>query len=556
MSKVKITIRKMLCPVILLLVLVVAGATCPQIFYLNDDLMIRKILNGTYTGMPDGHAVYMQYPLTGLLALLYRILPIVPWYEVFLIGCVWICMVLIAEQFSNKAVGCLFVTAAFLPFFLYRHYTVIGAVVAGTAVFLLCKGRRPVSSILLLWLAYMIRSQVGLLALPFLAAAMVWQFIGVRKEWKQELVGFGKYAGVLMTGLLLISGINSLCYSSEQWQAYFTYNDARTELYDYTNFFSAEKYTSNYEAFGMTKEESQILTEYYTMLDSSIDSDRLQEIATTITEGMWEELELKGIIQNCLLKYYLEMRFNYKPYNVICVLTYIGLALCALLRKRWKELGFLGVLGLGRSAVWLYLIWRDRFPERVALSLYQIELLLLLAVGMAVLKELCNRSGDKKVWVARGGACVFALMCVVVGMMQYKDTRYKVFRFGYAQDTWQEVRDYCQENPQMTFFWDVFSLSECYDTSDTVKPTNVMMIGGWLTESPLAKARLAALGGADAAEVLYHNPNVRLLANDTYDIAWLQEYFDNRFGDCELVETNHIVGGGRTIIEYQLVAQP
>ena len=556
MSKVKKTISKLLCPSLLLLVLVIAGATCPQIFYLNDDLMIRKILNGTYTGIPDGHAIYLQYPLTGLLALLYKVLPIVPWYELFLVGSIWLCMVLIAEHFQNKVVGMLFSVAAFLPFFLYRHYTVVAAVAAGTAVFLLCGGKNKVTSVLLLWLAYMIRSQVGLLALPFMAAAMVWQLLGAKHTWKQELVHLCKYAGILGVGLLLISGINSLCYSSEGWQSYFTYNDARTELFDYTNFFSAEKYTSNYEAFGMTKEESQILTEYYTMLDSSIDSERLQEIATTITEGMWEELELKGIIQNCLLKYYLEMRFNHKPYNVICVLTYIVLAFGMLLRKRWKELGFLGVLGLGRSAVWLYLIWKDRFPERVALSLYQIELLLLLAVGMSVAKEVLDMTGAKKVWFARGGACVFALACLIVGRMQYNDTRYKVFRFGYAQDTWQAVREYCQENPQITFFWDVFSLSECYDTNDTMKPTNVMMIGGWLTESPLAKKRLEALGGADAAEALYDNANVRLLANDTYDVTWLQEYFRNRFGECELVETNHIVGGGRTIIEYALVAKP
>lgn len=554
MSKLKSPLSKCLCPLILLLAIIIVGATCPQIFYLNDDLLIRKILNGTYTGTPDGHAVYLQYPLTGILALLYKILPAVSWYELFLTGCIWCCMFLIVEKFHNKISGTVFVLAAFLPFYLYRHYTVVAAVVAGTAVFLLCKGKESISSVLLLWLAYMIRSQVGLLSLPFVAAALVWKLLQAKQDWKQELKGFGKYIGILGIGLVLISGINYLCYSSEGWQAYLTYNEARTELFDYTNFFSAEKYTSSYESFGMTKEEAQILTEYYTMLDSSIDSDRLQEIATTITNGMWEELELKGIVQNCLLKYYLEMRFNHKPYNVICVLSYILLALCMLLRKKWRELGFLGVLGLGRSAVWLFLIWKDRFPERVALSLYQIELLLLLAVGMAVAKDMWNVLGEKKVWIARVGTCLLTILCVTVGIMQYKETRNKVFRFGYAQDTWQAVRDYCNENPQLTFFWDVFSLAECFDTNDEIKPTNVLMIGGWLTESPLAKERLEALGGADAAEVLYYNKNVRLLANDTYDVSWLKEYFSNRFGDCELVETNHIVGGGRTIIEYTLVA--
>lgn len=556
MSKLKIPVSKYLCPLILLLAMLLAGKSCPQIFYLNDDLMIRKILNGTYTGTPDGHAVYMLYPLTGFLALLYKVLPAVPWFELFLSGCIWCCMFLIAEKFHNKIAGMIFVLAAFLPFYVYRHYTVVAAVVAAAAVFLLCRSKERVSSVLLLWLAYMIRSQVGLLSLPFAAAALVWQLLGARQDWRQELKGICKYAGILGMGLVLISGINHFYYSSEQWQSYFAYNEARTELFDYTNFFSAEKYTENYEAFGMTREESQILTEYYTMLDGSIDSDRLQEIAGTITSGMWEELELKGIVENCLLKYYLEMRFNHKPYNVICVLAYIVLALCMLLCRRWWELGFLGVFAAGRSAVWLFLIWKDRFPERVALSLYQIELLLLLAVGMTVLRELWEGVLARKVWIARTGTCALVLICLIVGRGQWQETRNKVFRFGYAQDTWQAVRDYCEENPQTTFFWDVFSLSECYDTSDALKPTNVLMIGGWLTESPLAKERLEALGGKDAAEVLYSNDNVRLLANDTYDVTWLQEYFANRFGNCELVATNHIVGGGRTIIEYAVTVQP
>lgn len=550
MSKGKKIIGKLACPVILLLVLVIAGATCPQVFYLNDDLMMRKILSGVYTGTPDGHAVYMQYPLTGLLALCYKILPMMPWYECFLAGCIWYCMVQVAEGFTNKVAGVVLAVAAFLPFFLYQHYTVVAAVVAGTAVFLLGKGKGWLRSLILLWLAYMIRSQVGLLCLPFAAAAMVWRLLEARQTWKQELVRIGKYAGVLGVGLVLISGINHLCYSSEPWQAYLTYNEVRTELFDYTDLLSSDKYIENYEDFGMTEEEAFILTEYYTLLDNSIDSDRLQEITSTVKTGMWKDMSTKEIAKNCLQKYYLEMRYNYKPYNVICVLSYVILALCMLLRKRWKELGFLGVLGVGRSAVWLFLIWRDRFPERVVLSLYYIELLLLLAVGMAVVKELWEELFAGKKWIATVGTGLFMVVWLGIGAMLYQDTREKAVQFEQVQDTWQVVRDYCEENPQTTFFWDVFSLLECYDTSEELKPSNVLLMGGWMTKSPLTEARLAALGGEDAAEVLYGNENVHLLARDTCDVTWLQEYFANRFGDCQLVPVNTIVGDGRTIIEY------
>ena len=48
---------------------------------------MRDILSGAYAGVPDGHAVYMKYPLTGMLSLLYRLTGKIPWFSAFLAGC-------------------------------------------------------------------------------------------------------------------------------------------------------------------------------------------------------------------------------------------------------------------------------------------------------------------------------------------------------------------------------------------------------------------------------------------------------------------------------------
>ena len=75
--------------VLLVTVLVVCALAAGFDFYydLNDDTTISSILNGNYLGTPDGHSVYVSYPLSGLLSLLYRILPRVPWFTLFLLGC-------------------------------------------------------------------------------------------------------------------------------------------------------------------------------------------------------------------------------------------------------------------------------------------------------------------------------------------------------------------------------------------------------------------------------------------------------------------------------------
>ena len=54
---------------------------------LNDDTMIKDILSGAYTGRPSGFCIQMLYPLGWCIALLYKAIPAVPWYGLFLCLC-------------------------------------------------------------------------------------------------------------------------------------------------------------------------------------------------------------------------------------------------------------------------------------------------------------------------------------------------------------------------------------------------------------------------------------------------------------------------------------
>lgn len=54
----------------------------PFVYAVNDDLFMKNIVSGAYLGVPDAHTVYMEYPLSALLAMLYRISASVPWYGI------------------------------------------------------------------------------------------------------------------------------------------------------------------------------------------------------------------------------------------------------------------------------------------------------------------------------------------------------------------------------------------------------------------------------------------------------------------------------------------
>ena len=56
----------------------------PPLYGMNDDLQIASVLSGAYSGTPDLHTVYLRAPLSFLLSLLYRILPMLPWFGIFL----------------------------------------------------------------------------------------------------------------------------------------------------------------------------------------------------------------------------------------------------------------------------------------------------------------------------------------------------------------------------------------------------------------------------------------------------------------------------------------
>ena len=64
-----------------------------QFFYfdyyydLNDDVLMKDILAGVYTGMPEGHNIQMLWPVSAFISLLYKLAPNLPCYGLFLCAC-------------------------------------------------------------------------------------------------------------------------------------------------------------------------------------------------------------------------------------------------------------------------------------------------------------------------------------------------------------------------------------------------------------------------------------------------------------------------------------
>lgn len=563
--------------VFLLLLMAAAGCAAAPVYYLNDDVTMRGILSGACTGTPDGHAVYMKYPLTGVLAGLYRITGrlgiFVPWFDLFLAGCILltgavmlaVCRELwqgapIPERLAALLTGCLVFAALLLPQYLRLHYTIVAAILAGGALLAWTAGTARGAALPMMGLCYLVRSQVFFLSLPFLLVAVLYDLLcAVRKDSPSGGVSLRRYLGQQGTALLILAlltgmfwGIDRIGYGSEAWQSYREYNASRTELYDYTDLLSTDRYQERYEELGLDREQYQVLSHYDTVLDRNLDAQTLDRVAGSILR-MSENAESGQGVREWMGAYYRHVRYDGRPYSLIWAGCFAVLLILLALRGRWAGLLLLAALAAGRSLIWIYLMARGRFPERVWLSLYLIEICLLL--GM-LLRE-C--AGTEKVSGAglkrRAALGAMALCAALLGSVtpgQMLRTVREVSGQQARQEQWNMLIGSLEEQEASLYLTDVFSAVAYAGKVYEKDSGKVLLLGGWLTHSPLVGQRLAQYDAADGAEALQH-PRVRLLAAGDRDISWMEAYLAQRLGEAELKAQSFIdCGDGVEFVVYQL----
>lgn len=552
---------------------VLAGFLCPLVFGFNDDAMMRSIVSGSYTGTPDGHAVYMKYPLTGILSALYRISRAVPWFTLFFAGsmavCVYIILKLTGKNIRRRLprIAGMLLAAELIVLLLWRHYvvmhyTIAAALIGGTAVLLMAEGSgengfsksRAAGSLCLLYLCYMVRSQVFFLTLPFLLAAAAWEIFRepVWRSMKGRLRAWGVYAGILVTGLFLLAGINRLMYGSGPWKEYQAYNEARTRLYDFTGILPYDKYKEVYEEAGITRQQYELLQEYGTVLDQELDARALNMLAGAAENIYAGQNPGKELLKEKFIEYYYRTLHQDFPYNAAVIFLYAAAAAGCLLSKQWCRLGLLLLTGLGRSSIWLYLMMQGRYPERVTVSLYLIETLLLAGICLQFLgRYAAGRHKEKgkffwKTGYTAGfvGAAALALLPCVWAEVQKGVSQAEAQQR--CQKEWEPLKEYMLEREDSFFYVDVYSAVAVSGMQyEAAEYENYMLLGGWMTRYALQTDKQASTGYASAAEALARGENIYLVMAPDRSPRWIEEYlnslgYDTKFSLYEEAGGYHI----------------
>lgn len=550
-------------------------------YELNDDYFIKNILAGVYSGVPSAHSIQMLYPLSLLLSGLYRINRNIPWFGLFLNLCQFGCIFLITGRILDfltkkwaKALALVLETGIIVTFLLHElvfvQYTFTTAFLAATAAFLFytSKPSKDIKGILknnaiciaLVIVAFNVRSEMLMLMLPMICVT------GVCKWAIEKPIFTGKNAakyfsvfGCILGGLLLCYAIDIVAYSGSEWKEFRTFFDNRTELYDFQSIPSYERNESFYESIDMAPEEQILLVNYNFGIDESIDSVKMGKIAEYAKSLHKEQETDKVEIVKDIIKEYIYRTFRGidVPWNLFAVAMYILVFLCAMANRHFRFIWEIAFMGLVRTGLWFFLIYRERLPKRITHSMYFMEIMILLAMFLVEYNK------NKLSRIIFGIGC----LTLIIFCGSYVPQNIKKHRESFCEKEQQykryrDLMEYAQKHDTNFYFGDVatfvpYTEKMFADVDNTL--SNIDIMGGWLSKSPLTVQKLSAFGIDSMEEAVLNKDNVYIIvtageSNDYPRLAeWLKAYYDFRGKNITVNQVDNIYTDGKEIFRiYQV----
>ncbi len=495
---------------------------------LNDDTAMKDILSGAYTGIPDGHNIQMLYPLSWLISRLYRLLPALPWYGFFLCGCQFLALWLIGcvlagriRQRERKAAALLLLTAGAGILFLYEYvfiqYTVTAGLLAAAALFRLYGGpdmkeggalAYHAATAALIALSFYLRTELLLLVCPFLGLA--WLLRAYRGIREGKAVKGGKdgqirsvCAYVLLPAFaLLFMGLGLLAdraaYGSPAWRSFRQFFDDRTAVYDFYGLPSYEGNEGFYQEAGLSQAEYALLENYDFDLDEKIDTERMHKIALYAAQS-----RRPGAGRRLYLSLYTYVyRFTHGEellFDLLLVFAYFFLAKAALSSGERGLLMRLALLFGIRTALWLFLLYRGRAPERVTHPLYLMELSMLLLFFLYDTGTIQWKKYEKSAILF-----LYVLFFACAAISHIGTVRQSYADREETNADWRDFQAYCRKREGAFYLVDVYSsvaYSEKLFSDFSPAYRNFDLAGGWCVKSPIAqeKRRKAGFESVEAA---------------------------------------------------------
>ena len=521
-----------------------------MVLSLNDDRLIMEFLSGRYTGEPQGYGIHVKFPLSCLIASLYRVAPNYDWYGYTMLGLMAVCVFLICmramrmtEGKRNKWISAIGVLAlavfAIGEQFVSITYSIVAAVLGATILFLYGTTDGRKSDILVLGIlsavTWCLRYHLFYMILP--VAGLIWLYSDVLA--KKNLVA--KIATPLVVLFFVGTSmlINHAMYSSPEWKEFEAFNTSRITIYDNPNdyyFPGYEEKKEYYEDLGLENVERRLLIYYGLLLGrDEIPTDtfhKMVEIRKNYGDNESEYLTTKLI--NGTKSYAKRLLTGHcgMVYYTGCA-GFLFLLLMMVGKRQWAE--FLKILAVFGAQVMIFwaMEMNGRMPQRVIDSL---SIMLFVTMGMAFVWEK-EYLFKKRQWkIAAGMICGILLVTGGVKTIRIYQENEAIVQMNHEKEA---VVAYCNEHPENFYYISTGYLCTSgynfYFGKVDNSQMNYMSTGDWISYSPMQQERLEQEGWKSAVDSLLQGENVYLISGDNKYQQYFRDYLEYRAG--KTVET-------------------
>ncbi len=536
-----------------------------QLFQFNDDLFMRDIASGAYSGMPDGHLVFIQYALGALIAGLYTLTATIPWYTVFL--CVSmaaaLCAVLIRLLLCAKNWMMLVVNGvvyALLLVLVYKNlyllqFTVAAALCGVCALVWFVtmrtertRGQAVADTVVItafLLLCFCWRAEIFLMAGACIFAAFVVFCIRGKKAYLRRMLPLILAVAVGCAGIFLVEKVFYRGYED-----YRAYSKARSQLYDYKGVPDYAIYKYAYDRAGIGEAEYLCLMDYTTEVGDMINTQSLQ----ALTE------ELPDTPAAPITSMFFDGNFLDGLTRIVILLFALGALACV---RDLKRLSWFAICHGMLFALIAYTLMQGRVVERVSVSVLLLSASI--SIGTVCTGDFWRKErGSIERAILRVAAVACCVLLVAAGVSSSQRTAGAIgiesAFFGSRANVRETVNAYCDANAQNKYYCSAGVLSNygAYAAETDIAFSNNGFAGGWLVRSPMDAQRLAAWGmETDFAKALATQENAYFIASDGTQNgmnAFLQQNYKKQLVPVDTIVVSDVNGADFIIFTvYQAV---
>lgn len=502
--------------IIILLVFYISLISIHEIIYImNDDIALKSIASGTYTGTPSSHMIFSGFPFSTIITTLYKIKNTIDWYGLtlvmsmfFFLGCMIYYTIKNKKDILTKiiyTISILLVTfIIFNVFFVELTFTSVAAFIATCCLILYLLPDSKMKNVIIaigLVLSFSIRIKACAMVLVFFVPALFYKNHSNKIKLKKDLL-FGLIIAALLGGSLVIE---KSFYTGKGWQEYLEYNDARSLYYDYY-----------YPILALGENSDEIAEMYNTAGFNEIETELLRSYGGT---AFYDDIPQKLIqlMTNCkkTIKINVDMNAMVKELikrddNTYYVMTLFALSIAIITAtdRKKKAMTIIPFILL-QITLLLYLASNGRMPDRVMVPLFTCFVL----TNLYILFQVDSVKNNAKRVVENGKALL--LIPLLISFLLAINVRIESVSkpFDSSSNTMQA---YFNSHPDNFYIYDNNNL-EKFKLHKEFKQNNFINMSGWTAFSPLHKEAIKNQNANSLKELLFKE-NVYMVLEAVYPV--------------------------------------